>query len=627
MRSAVVPSVVLFAVVVAGCQAAPGGSPELGGEPDLARVADDLGEAGEAGRPDLARPPRPDLGARDDLSVPPGADLAPQPDLAPPSPPDLLVPPSTDLATPTAIAPYPGITPVQIDGSPAYGLRTADDEAHVMVQRTSEAGRYSVALDVITIPSSGPAVSRPLSTAVRTVNGFPQADFSLDSKGLYFIDDSAQPSRLVVANADGTSTRAIATGVQRAWLGGNTLVYLVDGPTPSSGYREVWAVTLPSGTPVRLVASGALYYPWASVNATGTAAVVWEDSGTPKGHRLIQTATGAVTMLPQKVTTTTWTASGSHLVYSVGGTGWPQAVRAIKSDGSNDVELAPTTSGQWFTVSPASDRVAISTPGANGWLGKVTFASLTGGASIVMDAPAGRTWSSVVYWSRDGGLAIVSGASGAIAAAPVRAGASFVELTTGVDNQFLSPPTVPWVVSPANDRVAVNKTGRVAAVVGAAGGATNTLSVPVDHQPMFEGVRDNPGLLVFTHPTKTQSYVPGTLALFPADGRGPARLLPGAARSAYTQNQAAHEIWPWQQDLFAPFTWGWFGSAILYEADYTADGFDLVAATDDLATLGAIARGVAVWSVRTGAVPSKIVFTRRTQPGVWVTRLPQTPGR
>jgi hypothetical protein len=179
----------------------------------------------------------------------------------------------------------------------------------------------------------------------------------------------------------------------------------------------------------------------------------------------------------------------------------------------------------------------------------------------------------------------------------------------------------------ANDRVAVNKTGRVAGVVAATGGATSTLSVPVDHQPMFEPVRDNPGLLVFTHPTKTQSYVPGTLALFPADGRGPARLLPGAARSAYTQNQAAHEIWPWQQDLFAPFTWGWFGTAIVYEADYTADGFDVVAATDDLATLGAIARGVAVWSVRIGAVPSKIFFTRRTQPGVWVTTLPQTPGR
>jgi len=617
-----------LAALVAACHSAPEAAPDLGdgaGAPDLASVSVGTDDLGEAPTPDLARP-------RD--LAPPAGDLTPPTsgDLAPPPPPlDLLVPPSTDLATPSTIAPYPGITPVQLDSDPAFGLRVASDEAHLLVQRSVYTGSSAVALGVVTVPPSGPPVARALTTSVRMINGFPQADFSLDGKGLYFIDIASQPSKLVVASSDGTGQRTIATSIQRTWLGGNTLVYMVDGPNPSSGYREVWAVALPSGTPVKLVASGSVYYPEAQVSPTGSAVVVWSSTGTNSGHQLIQTATGAATPLTAKVTGTTWTPSGSHVVYNVGGTGWPQAIRAIKSDGTGDVELAPTTSGQWYTVSPASDRVAISTPNAtNGWLGKVTFSSLTGGASIVMNAPAGRDWSSVVYWSADGGLAILSGSGGALAAAPVRAGATFVELTDGADNQVLTGPPVPWVVSAADDRLVVNKTGRVAAVVPATGGMANALSVPVDQQAMWEPVRSNPGLLVFTHPTKTQSYVPGTLALFPADGRGPARLLPGAARSAYTLNQVSHDVWPWQVDelMAQPWTWGWLGSAIVYEADYTADGFDVVAATDDVTTLGAIARGVRVWSTRTGATtPTKLFFTRRTQAGIWSTRLPQTPGR
>ena len=53
----------------------------------------------------------------------------------------------------------------------------------------------------------------------------------------------------------------------------------------------------------------------------------------------------------------------------------------------------------------------------------------------------------------------------------------------------------------------------------------------------------------------------------------------------------------------------------------------MVAATDDGGTVGVIAPGAYVWAVRDGATPTRVFFTRPAQNGVFVTTLPQTPGR
>lgn len=56
-------------------------------------------------------------------------------------------------------------------------------------------------------------------------------------------------------------------------------------------------------------------------------------------------------------------------------------------------------------------------------------------------------------------------------------------------------------------------------------------------------------------------------------------------------------------------------------------GFDVVAATDDASTIGVIAAGAELWAVRDTATPTRVFFTHTAHDGVWMTPLPQTPGR
>ena len=78
-----------------------------------------------------------------------------------------------------------------------------------------------------------------------------------------------------------------------------------------------------------------------------------------------------------------------------------------------------------------------------------------------------------------------------------------------------------------------------------------------------------------------------------------------------------------------PFTWGWFGSEVLYETDRstTEPAFDVVAATDTGDTVGVIAPGAWVWAVRNTGLPTHAFFTRYEESGIWSTTVPQTPGR
>jgi hypothetical protein len=56
-------------------------------------------------------------------------------------------------------------------------------------------------------------------------------------------------------------------------------------------------------------------------------------------------------------------------------------------------------------------------------------------------------------------------------------------------------------------------------------------------------------------------------------------------------------------------------------------GPDVIAATDDVATVGVIAPDAEVWAVRDGVTPGRVFFTHTASDGVWMSALPQTPGR
>ena len=178
--------------------------------------------------------------------------------------------------------------------------------------------------------------------------------------------------------------------------------------------------------------------------------------------------------------------------------------------------------------------------------------------------------------------------------------------------------------------------GRAVSVSPTAGGAATTLAVPVDDLPFYEPVATTPRLLAFTLTTASESGIPGSVVLFPTDGSGAATTLPGSVLPAFTQQELWHSQPPlgWAGadsgggQVAEPFSWGWLGSEVVYETDRGATGgFDLVAATDDVGTVGVIAPGALVWTVRDVGTPTRTFFTRTGENGVWFSPVPQTAGR
>jgi hypothetical protein len=224
--------------------------------------------------------------------------------------------------TSSTIGAYPGVTPTQIDPGAALGLLVASDEKHVLVQRTETVSGPNAfsqgALAVVTLDATG-SHAVELTQLTDFTNGVPRAGFSADATGLYYVDVTTTPMHLVVANADGTSARTLVSGtVQFADLARNTLVYTINPPT-GGGNRSVWAVALPSGNPVSIVAAGALYYPTATANPTGTAVFVTDQNGS--AYQLVQTATGTASPVGsagQTLSGLTWSPDGAHLAYRVG---------------------------------------------------------------------------------------------------------------------------------------------------------------------------------------------------------------------------------------------------------------------------------------------------------------------
>ncbi len=530
---------------------------------------------------------------------------------------------------PSSISRYPGLTETQVDTGLAQGLSVASTEDRVMVLRTIDTATWSRgALAALSIDAQGNGTAVELTTGVYMVNGYPRAEFSADGSALYFVDVAQQPSRLVMANSDGSNQRVLNTGTtQRTWHRANRLFYLIDGPTPSSGNREVWAVDMPNGTPVQLVAPGDVYYPEVTPTADGQRALICGSNSS--GCSIYDATTGtsvAVDTMGNVLGGLSLSSDGAWLAYRRVG----DHVHLINlATGTNT--LVASTIG-WMLLSPDARFLAYTRRGASGWLGQVILHPLAGGNDVTLTAPMGTNWSSGLEFSDDGSLVVIQG-QGKVAVAPVTGGA-FTELTTTHSSRGSSTDPGSWVFSSGDQRIAINEDNRQVTVYPTTGGAGNTLMHPVDHEGHWEAVSSNPGLLVFTSPNRTQSGIYGSVVLYPNDGSGAGRVLPGNAMPAPILSQVYHR-WPipWTKSghtgANGPYTWGWIGSAIVYQA-YTRNvvGFDLVAATDDLATVGVVAAGIKVWAVWSYASrPARVFFAKSGMNGVWFSEFPQTPGR
>jgi hypothetical protein len=544
----------------------------------------------------------------------------------------------------STIPQYPGVTPTQVDHGPALGLRVAGDEKHVLVQRTETTTGPNAFLQggiaVVTVDSAGAGSAVELTTEARFMNGQPEADFTTDSQGLYFVDVSSTTAQLVAAAADGTGAHVLASGgIERVQGAGSTVVYTLDAPD-GSGNREVWAAALPSGTPVRLVAAGALYYPLAAPSPTGTSVLLMDQS--LSHYELAHSATGAVTALAVNgldITGWAWSPDGARFAYWVAQSGGStRALHVVNADGSADTVL--TTSNLFDPAFlPDGQSIAYDVAGASGTaIAGVTVRGLgAGGSTAVVTAGATHPWNQLAV-SPDGGLLLLTSSDNALAVAPSAHNGAFADFATGLSTlQGSPPPLTLCAVTPAHDLLAALLANRAASVLPTGGGAGHVLSVPVDDLPFYEPVATAPRLLAFTSTSVSQSGIAGSVALFATDGSGAATTLPGAVLPAFTLAQLWHSApFGWtgvdsgSGQVAEPFPWGWFGSEIVYETDRGQNGttaFDVVAATDDAGTVGVIAPGAAVWSVRGAATPTRAYFPHPSSDGVWWSPMPQTPGR
>ena len=538
----------------------------------------------------------------------------------------------------STIAPYPSIAETQVDPGAALGLRVAPDERHVLVERALNPGSPTssfsqCALAVVTLGASGAGTARELSAAAWMDNGNPLADFTSDSSALYFYDATATPVQLVVANADGSAARTLASHVnQVARLGGDSLVYVVTSAA-NDGDDEVWAVQLPAGAPVKLAAAGSVHYPMAFPNATGTAAMVTDENG---ARLLAQTATGASAAFGAGVMYylgATWSPDGAHVAYwSNNDTAWK--LHVLAADGTGDALLSSKVATS-VAFPPDGSAIAYGELDySTGKVGSLTVHPFGGGADAVI-ATGGITGTSLAF-SADGQRLFFGSGSTLGAASSTQSG------TLTVIDAHASPPFGPldppqFAVSPDHAWAAVVETNRTISVVPTSGGAGQALALPGDYLPFYEPAAAEARLLVFTSPTPSESGVEGALAIFAGDGTGAGARLPGKALPAITQAQVTHaQPYGWTGpdggggQVAEPFTYGWLGSVAVYETNRGQNGTtaqDVVAATDDGGTVGVIAAGAGVWAVRDGAAATRLFFTRPGQQGVWTVPVPRTPGR
>ncbi len=519
------------------------------------------------------------------------------------------------------------MSPTQIDSGAVIAIDVAPDEAHALIQRTSvtdPSGLYTTgALAVVTVDSAGAGSTRELTTAVYADNDIPVAGFSADSKSLFYADLGQSPMALMAAAADGSSPRKIATGIiQISVLQGTTLVYAVD-PTSTGNSFETWAVALPSGAPVMLEPA-TLDPPTIDVNATGTA-MVYVDNPNSFTAELVQTS-GSGSPATLSTSAWIWAPDGGHLAYWLQTT-W--ALSVVDASGANDTMLLPSGLGVFPVWSHDGKKLAYGVADASGLGVHTAVVHTFGGADVTLTSTADLS-SSRLWLNADGSILFAEAAGGeALIAAPTGQAGSFTTLVPDLQLTAFTPDLSPrsFDVAPANDFVAaVEATSQSIAVVPAGGGAAVTPAIKSVYTPFYEPVGTHGQLLAFVDGALPESGIPGTVALFAKDGSGGPIALPGAVLPAETLGQEIHDRtigWQTAQVENAPFTWGWLGHSAVWAAEGMTQAFDLVAASDDGATVGLIAPGAVVWTVRGSATPTRVFFGRPGQTGgLWWSPIP-----
>ena len=301
----------------------------------------------------------------------------------------------------------------------------------------------------------------------------------------------------------------------------------------------------------------------------------------------------------------------------------------VDASGANDTMLLPSKLGVFPVWSGDGKKLAYGVADATGYMAHTAIVHTIGGADVTITSTA-DLGPSRLWLDADGSVLFAEAAGGkALLAAPTAHSGSFTTLVPDLQltafTADLSPPT--FDAAPTGDFVAaVEATSQSIAVVPAGGGTAVTLPIKSVYTPFYEPVGTHARLLAFVDGVLPESGIPGTLALFAKDGSGAAVALPGAVLPAETLGQELHgRVIGWQTAEVenAPFTWGWLGHSAVWAADGMTQAFDLVAASDDGATIGLIAPGAIVWTVRGSATPTRVFFGRPGQSGgLWWSPIP-----
>jgi hypothetical protein len=466
-------------------------------------------------------------------------------------------------------------------------------------------------LDVWTVPTSGAATHITIGAQV------PRYSPVFTSNGYLLYFDNADPCKgrgdLWIAHADGSQPVLLATGVVTGvQVAGGTAFYSAPDPAdpdPSTFDGFVYAITLPTGTPVKL-ASISYESEW-EPSPDGKA--IWVNYGYNAGDLAIYRLDGTSTVLSTNTSTPhfsgypLWSPDSKHLAFSLVDTAASMVV--IGADGSGQTTLdASCACNDFDAIAWSSDSARVA------WLHRPTgggldaqIHTLAGGSDVSLTGIVPTTGGQVfrMTFSNDG--ARLYAAEGTD---PNWALMNGNTATSGAASPLLSTLQADgdrfqtsWTEAPDGSVMAVLSSDTTTKVI-TFGGSTQSITGN-GAQPKLEAVSTSPRWLVERSAT--------ALSVFPTAGSGTGTALTGYASS--------YDLSEWAFSGYIPFMFGWSGSTALYASNiagtyYTAMTQDLMAWT----TAASGRLGASVVRYVLADSPARVYFVTSQSALFWVPR-------
>jgi hypothetical protein len=618
---------ILFCAAL-GCDAGQNASPDQdagtvppGDSVDLRATAGDLAE--QSG--DLAAPQSGDLAASQsgDLAAPRSGDLAMSQsgDLAG-SPAADLAPPPGDLASAPldgSLAPYPGLTPVELTTDTVVRFGVAHDEAHVAFSRSVATGSFGCQgrigqgdLSVATVATP------PTVAAIEPSAGLNESGLSGDGKWIFY----TQYDKLDPCTLGASAYKAATDGSGKTFLSSGGALYFSDITIQGNGalWRSFgssstdpgWLRVLnfsKSSPSVTVYGGGAGLH---ELDPTGRS-VVYDDPNDSNKVKLAPTDTGtAVELSPAKLSIVYrayWAPDGNTVaLLSPSATSGSYTLSLLARDGSNLRTLSSTAGGNRIVFTPDSTRVVydatvggtavlVSHPVAGGADAQLSY---TGTSPPTLSFQNDSRW---VHATADLGFL-----STALYLGDVTQNGALVTVTGTLDTSETSTLD--------GSRVAYLEliNYKPSLKVFTPGGATATLLDDKAFHPVYEPVAVSPRLAAIAnfagYPTEQ-----GDMQLYSADGTFQT-ALPGRALGLPPDGSQAP----------MPF---WAGRTLFYAVNARSETsgekvFDLVAARDDGSVAGVAATRVTAVHTAPLTAPTRIFYSRSgaSGGGLWTFAAP-----